>query len=66
MTKTNLNVVGYDRWGNHVSKRVYRSDSGELSVRVRKLGSVRSVLVPYKSFMSSFLSFGYIMEGDAA
>lgn len=66
MTKTNLSVAGYDKWGNHVSKPVYRNDSGELGVRVRKLGSLRSRFVPYRAFMAAVLSFGYIMEGDAA
>ena len=61
--KTNLSLVGEDKWGNSISRRLFRDENGTLSVAVRRNSSIRRVFVPYKAFMASSMSFGYIWEG---
>lgn len=59
-----LMVEGYDKWGNHVQRRIVIND-GEMSVLVPRRGSLRKDSVPYRKFMQS-LEFGYIIEKEAA
>lgn len=59
-----LMVEGFDKWGNHVQRRVTIAD-GEMSVLVPRRGSLRKESVPYREFMQS-LEFGYIIEREAA
>ena len=62
MCKTNLKLVGEDRWGNSVSWPIY-SDNRELCVAIRKRSGLRRTMVPYRSFARTSLSHFYVIEG---
>lgn len=62
MSKSNLLLVGIDKWGNSVSRRLYRGIGGKLMVARRKAGTLRRTFVPYREYMGAAMEYGYIME----
>lgn len=62
---TNLFLEGEDVWGQRRSHHIY-SDNGRLCVKVRKKGSLRRVLVPYRDFAARNMGFHYLIEHSAA
>lgn len=65
MKATNLDLIGENKWGQTVSRRIYSDDSGQKYVSLRKIGSLRRKMVPYKQYAREALTFSYIMERKA-
>lgn len=59
-----LMVEGFDKWGNHVQRRM-RIKDGKMSVLVPRRGSLRKDSIPYHKFIQS-LDFCYIIERGVA
>ena len=66
MKATNIDLVGENKWGQTISKRLYSDDSGQKYVAIRRNGSLRREMVPYKAFAEQNLGFSYLMEHDLA
>lgn len=62
MKATNLDLIGPNKWGQTISKRIYSDDSGNKYVATRGIGTLRSRMVPYKTFAAQNLEYNYIME----
>ena len=62
MKATNIDLVGENKWGQTISKRLYSDDSGQKYVSMRRIGSLRREMMPYKEFAERNLGFNYIME----
>ena len=58
---TNIYLEGSDMWGQFRTYRIYK-DNGRLCVALRRPGSLRRDLVPYKAFASKALRFSYLIE----
>lgn len=61
---TNLFLEGEDVWGQQRSRAIY-NDNGRLCVKVRKKGSLRQMLVPYREFAAHTMCFHYLIERNA-
>lgn len=59
MGKPHLRLVGYDKWGNHVSKRVLTDKGGRKYVLVSNIGSPGRKKVPCAQFRNETLRYSF-------
>jgi len=60
--KPRLWLVGADKAGNHMSRRIFIRDG---HMYVRRPGSLRN-LVPYKQYVKTTMSFHYITDQEVS
>lgn len=62
MRATNLDLIGENRCGQTISKRIYSDDFGNRYVSERVSGGLRRRMIPCGQFASKSLNYSYIME----
>lgn len=66
MKATNLDLIGENKWGQATVRRIYSDENGQKFVGLRKRGSVRKTMVPYRTFANTHLSFWYILDREGS
>lgn len=61
MKATNLDLIGENKYGQTISKRIYCDDFGNKYVAERISGGLRRKMIPCRLFSDKNLEYSYIM-----